>query len=94
MNNAGLGHTVVLVAAWWHVHIVSSISTAIYDPVWSFGKLFWPEHAQRFAGFLELKLLPFLLLDWLAWPVACNYLQAKWQVELDEQNRSYARRKL
>lgn len=82
--------SVVLAAAWWILYVVSPPATAIYDPAWKFVDKFWPGYGQRVAGFLQMRLVPFLLLDFIAWPFAKDHLQAKWKAELDEQNRRFA----
>lgn len=86
MNN--LFRFVILAAAWWYQRI-SFVRSVQFDPVWNLGKRFWPKHAYQVATFLELKLIPFLLADWLVWPIAKDYLQAKWKAEIEEQNRQY-----
>lgn len=88
MSNAfvWLHRSAVLAAAWWILNVVSPPATAIYDPAWRFVDQFIPGHGQRVASFLQMRLVPFLLLDFIAWPLAEDYLRAKWKAELAEQN--------
>jgi len=78
--------SLVLVAAWWILNVVSPPATAIYDPVWKFVDRLMPGHGERVAEFLQMRLVPFLLLDFVAWPIAKEHLRAKWKAELDTEN--------
>lgn len=92
MNNAlvWFHRSAVLAAAWWILNVVSPPATAIYDPVWKFVDQLMPGHGQRVASFLQMRVVPFLLLDFIAWPLAEDHLRAKWKAELDEENRLHA----
>lgn len=83
----------VLAAAWWVVNVVSPPATAIHDPVLAVGKKLWPSHAWQVADFVQMRLVPFLLFEFLAWPIAEDYLRAKWKAEVAEQNRLDAARR-
>lgn len=92
MNNAisWVHRSVVLAAVWWYLNVVSPSATAIYDPVWKLVDQLMPGYGQRVASFLQMRLVPFLLLDFIVWPLAEDYLRDKWQAELDEANRLHA----
>jgi hypothetical protein len=80
----------VLAAVWWELKIVTPSAVAIYDPAWKLIDRFFPEHGQRVASFLQLHLVPFLLFDFIVWPIAEDHLRAMWNAELADQNRRYA----
>lgn len=75
----------VLPAAWWILYIVSPLADAFWSLAVWLGLRLWPAYAVRFANFLQMRLVPFLLLDFLAWPVAHVYLRAK--VKAEEERR-------
>lgn len=68
-------------AAWWIVSVVSPVADAFWALAVWLGLRLWPAYAVRLANFLQMRLVPFLLLDFLAWPVAHAYLRAKWKAE-------------
>ncbi len=88
---AALWRSFVVASAWWHQRVCMGLVD--YDTVWHFVDRFWPSHGQRVAHFVTIKLVPLLLLDWLAWPIAKDYLQNKWRAEDEIQNRLYALQK-
>lgn len=85
---AKLWRSVVLAAAWWVLNVVSPPATAIYEPALAVGQKFWPSYAERVAEFLEMELVPFLLLDFIVWPIAEDFLRAKLKAQREEENRS------
>lgn len=85
---AALCRSLVLACAWWYTEVIRGIG--IQDPVWHFIDRFFPAHGYRVGNFLEQKIVPLLLGAWLVWPVAKDYLQAKWKAENDEADRLYA----
>jgi hypothetical protein len=74
-------------AAWWLVSVVSPVADAIWDAAVWLGLRCWPLYAIRFADFLQMRLVPFLMLDFLAWPVAHSLLRTKLQAE-EERGRA------
>jgi hypothetical protein len=86
-----LWRRVVLAAAWWYC-CISGVAGDVHDffftPLWRRGH---PKIGMFVANFFEMRLLPLVSFQWLAWLIARDYLQAKWQAELDEQNRIFYR---
>lgn len=79
---------VVLAAAWWHWQI-SGFS--VWAAQWPASLSFWlcghpcACRADRWTQ----KLVLFLLAEWLAWAIAGDYLSAKYEAELLEDNRRF-----
>ena len=73
----------VLVSAGWILWVVSPVADAFWVLAIWLGLRFWPRYAIRFAEFLQMRLVPFLLLDFLAWPLAKDYLRAKRDAETE-----------
>ncbi len=69
----------VLAAAWWYRRVCFDLLD--FDAVWNIGKRLWPVHAYRVADFITVRLVPFLLLDWLAWLIAEDCIRAQWDIE-------------
>jgi len=90
-QSAKLWRSVVLAAAWWHC-CVSGVAGDVHDfffvPLLRRGH---PRLASLIGNFVSMQLLSFLSFQWFAWLIAKDHLQAKWQAELDEDNRIYYR---
>jgi hypothetical protein len=84
---AALWVRVVHAAAWWHCFIGGVSVELSHYPT----KLLWPRWSNL-SGKVDnglSALIRFLLLDWIAWPIAKEYLQDKWQAENEEANRKW-----
>jgi hypothetical protein len=71
----------VHLAVGWILYIVTPIAGAFWSLAIWLGLRLWPVHAVWFANFLQMRLVPFLLLEFLAWPLAYDFLRAKWKAE-------------
>ena len=67
----------VRVSVWWILRVVNPPADASYDLAWSVGRKLWPKYVEQVADFVQVWLVPTLMLDFLAWPFAYGYLRAK-----------------
>jgi len=64
-------------AAWWILYVVSPIAGWAWSLAWFLVGPFSRLRAYRLASFLQMQLVPFLLLEFLVWSLAEDYLRAK-----------------
>jgi len=63
-------------AAWWILYMVTPPANVAFDLAWWLGR-YWPQHRQQVADFVQVWVVPSLLLDFIAWPFAYALLKAK-----------------
>jgi len=82
-----LPRLMVLAAAWWYLRATSISCTFGY---WCFlvGQRISPRSDNFYEKFFE-EAMRLLLVAWLAWPIAEDYLREKWEVERLEANRRF-----
>lgn len=76
---ATLRRSVVLAAAWWHERVANFSVWLAHWPTalaWNFSRPL----AFKVDQFVQASVC-LLLADWLAWFIAGDYLQAKWEDE-------------
>ena len=86
---AALWVRVVLAAAWWHENVASASCVPVCDFLNLLLKKIRPQYSSEIPNFIGLHVVPFLLLDFIVWRIAKDYLQDKWQTELEESNRKW-----
>ncbi len=78
---------VIPVAAWWYEHVISYSVASSFDPIWHTVDKIAPGRGYGAADFLTVKVIAKLLGEWPIWPIARDYLQAKWARQDEETNR-------
>lgn len=82
---SGLKSLLVRSAVWWILRVVSPVAGVVYDLAYWLGSRLWFSHRYPVAEFLQMRLVPFVLLDFLAWPFAIDALRVKLAAEQQQE---------